>query len=126
LPSISGFGALEVVDRRVNRLRIGLLLQATTLQSEVCGGGEEMAVVGPDFVEAGFDGGYDMDGVAGAEGRGFGKSTGHKFNLAEDAIGYRNQVPPLVCNVVQEEVGHFCGGFPFQGTFAHLAVEGAG
>jgi len=26
-----------------------------------------MAVVRPDFVESGFNGGYDMDGVAGAK-----------------------------------------------------------
>ncbi len=67
-----------------------------------------------------------MNGVAGPEGCGLGKRPGEEFDLAKDAIRHRNQVPSLVGNVVQEEVGHFCGGLPFQGPFAHLAVEGAG
>lgn len=76
------------------------------------GGGEEMAVVGPDFVKSGFDGGYNMDGVARAEGRGFRKCSGQEFDLPKNAIGYRNQVPSLVRYVVQEKIGHFCGSFP--------------
>jgi hypothetical protein len=49
-----------------------------------------MAIIGPDFMESGFYGGYDMDRVAGAEGCGFGKCARQQFDLPKDAIGYRN------------------------------------
>lgn len=45
------------------------LFDTSSLESEVRGGGKEMAVVRPDFVEASLDGGYDVDGIAGAKKR---------------------------------------------------------
>ena len=82
-----------------------------------------MAVVGPNFVESGFDGGYDMDSVAGAEGGGLGQGPRHEFHLTKDAICNWDQMPSLIRYIVQEKIGHFCGGFSFEGTFAHFAVQ---
>ena len=97
-------GLMEVSSlkfaRTRNRVAAGsslrLTLQSSALQSEVRGSGKEMAVVGPDFVESGRDGGYDVNGVPGAKRRRFGEASGEEFHLAQDMIRYRNQSPPFV------------------------------
>ena len=77
-----------------------LKLHASALQSEVRDGGEEMAVVGPDFMEPGLDSGYDVDGVPSAKRRRFGEASGEEFNLTKDVIRYRDQSPSFVGEVV--------------------------
>ena len=89
----------------------------------MCGGGEEMAVVGTYFVESRLDGGYDVNGVPGADGRGLGQASRKEFNLAKNAIGYWNQLPSFVREVVQEKIGQFCRGFLLQRTFARWSAQ---
>jgi hypothetical protein len=91
----------------------------------VCGSGEEMAVVRPDFVESGFNGGDDVDRVTGTKRRRFGEASSKEFNLAEDVIRYRNQPPSFVRKVVQEKIRQFRRGFRLERTFPNLTVKRA-
>ena len=102
-----------------------LKLHASALQSEVRGGGEEMAIVGPDFMEPDLDSGYDVDGVPGAKRRRFGEASGKEFNLSKDVIRYRNQSPPFIGEVVQEKICQLRRGFWLERSFAYFTVKRA-
>jgi hypothetical protein len=95
------------------------------LQPEVRGGGEQMTVVGPDFMEPRLDSGYDVDGVASAKRRRFGEASGEEFNLTEDVIRYRNQSPSFVREIVQEKIRQSCRGFGIERSFPHFTAKRA-
>ena len=79
-------GSRGVGDRSAGSadIRISALPNAAALEPKVRGGGEKMAVVGPDFGEPGLDGGYDVDRVSGAEKSAAGQGTRHELHAAQD------------------------------------------
>ena len=69
-----------------------------------------MAIVGPDFVLAGFLGGDQMEGVAGPEEEVAGCGEDESAGSPEEGFGDRDEVPKSGFNVVGK-VGRELPGF---------------
>jgi hypothetical protein len=96
------------------------------LQSKVRSGGEEMAVVGPNFMEPGIEGGYDVDGVARAKKDAGWQCTRQEFNTTQYEVTHRHQNPRLGRYILQECVANLGGRFPLERTLPDVAVKHAG
>jgi len=65
-------------------------------------GGQQVAIIGPDFVEAGLDRGNYVDRVAGAQRHGFRQSASQHFDLMQHMIADWDEEPCFRPDILQE------------------------
>ena len=88
--------------------------------------GEQMAVVGPNLVEPCFDGGHNVDCVAGAQRSRLGQTAGQQFHLTEYPIGHGNQKPGVVANVLQKVSPQRRGALRSERSLPNFPMDRAG
>jgi hypothetical protein len=70
-----------------------LRTDGAALESEMRRGGQQVAIVGPDFAEARLNGGHDVDSVSGAQRRGFRQRASQHLDLMQHMIADWDEEP---------------------------------
>jgi hypothetical protein len=86
-------------------------------------GGQQVAIVGPDFVESGLDCGNYMDGVAGAQKHFMRQSAGQGLDSVQDVIRDWEKPPYFALHVCKKLVSRGARRSGRQRAFTQVSVK---
>ena len=84
-----------------------------------------MAIVGPDFAEARLNGGHDVDGVSGAQRRGFRQRASQHLDLMQHMIADWDEEPRFRPNILQKLRSESGRNFRGYQALTIVAMKGA-
>ena len=85
-----------------------------------------MTVVGPDFAEAGVQGGGDVNGVGASQKHVPAECPHRGFNSPQETLGYRQKPPSTGIDIIHEQLANFRHRFRRKVAFPKIAMKKTG